>query len=68
MKRERRQFKHSGKVVFEWEQSLEEVVMFINPPKGMKASFLDVVIKPNHLSVGIKGNPPFIDVCVLLAV
>jgi hypothetical protein len=48
--------------VYEWEQSLEEVNIFIKPPPGVTARLLDVNITVNHLSVGIKGNPPYINV------
>ncbi|CAM9964548.1 unnamed protein product [Ascophyllum nodosum] len=54
-------FEHEGRTVYEWEQSLEEVNLYIEPPPGLKADQIDCTITPRHLRLGIKGNPPFID-------
>lgn len=35
--------------------------IFIKTPEGVRASQLDVKITSNHLTVGLKGNPPFLD-------
>ena len=32
------------------------------PPEGVTAKILDVTIGTSKLAIGIKGNPPFIDV------
>lgn len=48
--------------MYEWEQSLEEVNLYIEPPRGLKAEQIECTITPRHLRLGIKGNPPFIDV------
>jgi hypothetical protein len=55
-------FQHNGQTVYEWEQSLEEVHCYIKPPPGITARQFDIKIGSKHLRVGIKGNPPFIDV------
>ena len=55
-------YQHNGQTVYEWEQSLEEVHCYISPPPGTKARALDIDISSRHLRVGIKGNPPFINV------
>ncbi|EQC37589.1 hypothetical protein SDRG_05185 [Saprolegnia diclina VS20] len=52
----RRAFKHQGQVIYEWEQSLEEVNIFIKPPPGVTASHLLCTIAPSHVMLGIKGN------------
>lgn len=36
--------------------------LYITPPPGVKSSMIDCQISSNHLGLGIKGNPPFIDV------
>ncbi|CAM9157576.1 unnamed protein product [Pylaiella littoralis] len=54
-------FEHEGKTVYEWEQSLEEVNLYIETPPGVKADRVDCKITPRHLRLGIKGNPPFLD-------
>lgn len=48
--------------MYEWEQSLEEVNIYIETPPGVTADRLDCKITPKHIRLGIKGNPPFIDV------
>lgn len=53
---------HAGKTVYEWEQSLEEVNLYIETPPGVKADRVDCKITPRHIRLGIKGNPPFLDV------
>jgi hypothetical protein len=52
----------AGREIYEWEQSLDEVRVYIKPPPGVKASHIAAQITPTHLKLGIKGNPPFIDV------
>ena len=41
--------------------SLEEVHVFISPPPGVTAKMIDCKIMSTQLTLGIKGNPPFID-------
>lgn len=55
-------FQYKGRTVYEWEQTLEEIHMYIVPPPGVKAKMLDVKITSTHVRIGIKGNPPFISV------
>lgn len=50
-----------GRTIYEWEQNLEEVDIYIDPPPGITAKILDITIARNHLSIGVKGNPPYID-------
>ena len=73
---ERLQFKHEGRVVYEWEQNLEEVSIYIELPPvfrpklreqmkkqlqpGQTLPELEVKIEVGRVSVGIKGNPPFL--------
>jgi flagellar motor protein MotB len=58
--KKRKQFKHGGQVIYEWEQDLDEVCIFIYPPPGVTAKILDVKIQVDRLSIGVMGNPPFI--------
>lgn len=51
-----------GRTIYEWEQSLDEVNLYIQPPPGLQASQVECTITPKHLRLGVKGNPPFIDV------
>lgn len=54
-------FMHDGRVVYEWEQALDEVHLYVTPPAGVTARMLSVVIAAGHLTLGIKGNPPFLN-------
>jgi hypothetical protein len=64
----RRAFKSGEQTVYEWEQSIEEISIFIYPPDGVRARDLDIKITAQHLRVGIKGNPPFLDADLASAV
>lgn len=57
----RLRFEHEGRLIYEWEQSLDEVNIYIIPPPGLKAKEIDIVILHDRLRVGVKGTPPFID-------
>ena len=46
--------------MYQWEQSLEDVTVTIRPPTGVGAAHLDVKIAAGAVSVGLKGNPPFL--------
>jgi hypothetical protein len=68
--RGRQQFKHGDQVIYEWEQSLEEVMMYFKPPPwalpknkvpGQKAAKLFVDIQNIRIRIGITGNDPFLD-------
>jgi hypothetical protein len=47
----------TGQMIYEWEQSLDEVNIYIKPPPGITAAMLEIEIKATHVMVGIKGNP-----------
>jgi len=75
--RGRQKYLHEGREIYEWEQTLEEVNIYIKPPPyvleknreevrkqlkpGQELPKLEVKIKSNHVTIGVKGNPPFID-------
>ena len=54
----------AGRTIYEWEQSLDEVLVYIDVPEGVRASQLRCDITSHQLTVGIKGNPPFLSVRV----
>jgi len=54
-------FEHGGRTIYEWEQSLSEVNIYLEPPPEIPAKMFEIVITHKHLKVGIKGAPPFID-------
>ena len=72
----RQQFKYKDRVIYEWQQDLEDVHIYIELPPvfhksvrakmkkelqpGQKLPELDIKIECTKLTVGIKGNPPFL--------
>lgn len=57
----RYKYVHQGREIYEWEQSLEEVNIYIRPPPGVTAKHIACSIGANHMTLGIRGNPPFLD-------
>eukprot|EP00466_Bigelowiella_natans_P002617 jgi/Bigna1/51369/estExt_Genewise1.C_1730001 len=57
----RKKVTYQGRTVYEWEQSLEEVDIFITPPPGVKTRDIVCNISANHVKVGLKGAPLFMD-------
>jgi HSP20 family molecular chaperone IbpA len=55
-------YEYQGRKIYEWEQSLEEIQVYIDVPPGVKAKMLDIKISATRLAIGLRGNPPFIDV------
>ena len=47
-------------MVYEWEQTIEEVCLFVQVPAGVRARDLGVSIAAREVSVGIRGNPPYL--------
>ena len=60
MAKQRFEYRHAGLLIYEWEQSLEEVNIYIYPPRDISASMLNIVIDFNSVVVGLKGSAPFI--------
>jgi hypothetical protein len=56
----RQQFLHEGREIYAWEQSLEEVLVFITAPPGVLASHIACSISSSRLVLGLKGAPPFL--------
>eukprot|EP00658_Telonema_sp_P-2_P008958 TRINITY_DN13394_c0_g1_i3.p2 TRINITY_DN13394_c0_g1~~TRINITY_DN13394_c0_g1_i3.p2 ORF type:complete len:156 (+),score=29.02 TRINITY_DN13394_c0_g1_i3:189-656(+) len=53
----RKQYKHNGHVVYEWEQNLTEVHIWVKPPPGVRAKMIDCQISAEHIDLGITGVP-----------
>ncbi|KAF7124226.1 hypothetical protein RHSIM_Rhsim12G0007900 [Rhododendron simsii] len=49
---------------YSWGQSLQEVTINVTVPVGTKSRFVVYELKKNHLKVGLKGQPPIIDMLV----
>lgn len=59
----RYKFEYEGRTIYEWEQSLNDVLIYIPAPPGVPLSkkTLEISITPNHITVGLKGAPPYLD-------
>ncbi|KAK9279124.1 hypothetical protein L1049_012799 [Liquidambar formosana] len=57
----RHSFIHNGQKVFEWDQTLEEVNMYITLPPKVHSKQFYCKIQSKHVEVGIKGNPPYLN-------
>ena len=57
----RKRVEHGGRVIYEWEQDLEEVNLYIPTPPQLPSKALSITIAPHRLTVGIRGNPPYLD-------
>lgn len=51
----RYKFEYEGRTIYEWEQSLEEVNIYIVPPPGLPRNMVTIDISHKHLKVGIKN-------------
>jgi hypothetical protein len=49
---------------YSWTQTLSEVTVLVPVPKGIKAKQLNVTISKQHLTVGVKGEAPIVDVSI----
>jgi hypothetical protein len=74
----RQQFVHQGQLVYEWDQGLEDVNVYIKPPPflipklrpqyeqglkpGQKLPKIEIEIGKKGLKVGMTGSPPFLHV------
>lgn len=57
----RHAFTHQGRLVYEWDQALAEINMYIPVPPDLRAKEIVCDITKQHLKVGRHGNPPFMD-------
>ncbi|KAK9133414.1 hypothetical protein Scep_012942 [Stephania cephalantha] len=57
----RHSYCHCGQKVFEWDQTLEEVNMYITLPPNVPTKLFCCKIQSKHVEVGIKGNPPYLN-------
>ncbi|KAG4920583.1 hypothetical protein JHK86_049396 [Glycine max] len=57
----RHSFVHNGQKVFEWDQTLDEVNIYITLPPNVHSKQFYCKIQSKHLELGIKGNPPYLN-------
>ncbi|KAK3442009.1 hypothetical protein EUGRSUZ_B02255 [Eucalyptus grandis] len=54
-------FSHNGQTVFEWDQTLEEVNIYIKLPPNVRPKQFYCKIQSKHVELGIKDNPPYLN-------
>ena len=59
---ERHAYVHQGSTVYEWDQTLSDVNIYVQLPNGVSARQLYVDITSTHIKIGIQPNPPYLDV------
>jgi hypothetical protein len=59
---ERHKFLFEGRTIYEWDQTLGEVNIYVQLPPDAKARDLDIAIESKHLRIGIKNTKPYLDV------
>ncbi|CDJ59265.1 nuclear movement domain-containing protein, putative [Eimeria maxima] len=52
---------YAGRLLYEWEQDLSDIHLYLSPPAQTKAKDIQVKIHPNRLRVGLIGKPPLFD-------
>ena len=58
---ERHQYRHvDGRVVYEWDQTAEEVNVYIRAPQGVDAKQLVCDVGVAEVVLGIRGLPPYL--------
>ncbi|EFJ13817.1 hypothetical protein SELMODRAFT_92763 [Selaginella moellendorffii] len=57
----RHKFVHNGQTIYEWDQTLDEVNIYIDLPKQIPKKLFSCNIQLQHVEVGIKGNPPYLN-------
>ena len=54
---------YAEELIYEWDQQLDEVNIYVPLPENLPSRILYCTIKTQHLELGIKGNPPYLSVC-----
>ena len=52
---------YAGRLIYTWEQTLDEVHLYIPIPPNLPSKALDISFTPTHLRVGVRGNHPYLD-------
>ena len=58
---ERHQYIQGDRVIYEWDQTLQELNIYVQVPQGCRGKDLAVNIQAKHLSIALKGNPPYLE-------
>ena len=52
--------RHGGRVVYEWDQTLHEVNVYVTAPPGVRAAQLECQFGVKHLRLALRGNRPYL--------
>jgi CS domain len=53
---------YDSRKIYQWEQSLDTITLYLDPPPNCQAKDLDIIIATNHIKVGLRGaDTYFID-------
>lgn len=58
----RHQFTYEGRLVYEWDQTLSDVTLYLTVPAGTRGKQLYCDIQPTSIKIGIQPNPPYLQV------
>eukprot|EP01106_Pelomyxa_sp_JSP_P011658 TRINITY_DN3070_c0_g4_i1.p2 TRINITY_DN3070_c0_g4~~TRINITY_DN3070_c0_g4_i1.p2 ORF type:complete len:161 (-),score=63.17 TRINITY_DN3070_c0_g4_i1:95-577(-) len=58
---ERKAYTYQGRKVYEWDQTTDDVNVYVRPPAGVRAGDIACMIRPDGVVLGLKGNPPFLN-------
>ena len=62
---ERHQYIQGDRTIYEWDQTLQELNIYVQVPQGCRGKDLAVNIQAKHLSIALKGNPPYLEASTL---
>ena len=63
---ERHKYIFQNRTIYEWDQTLTDVNVYVELPPGVSGKQLFVDIEPTYLRFGIKPNPPYLDVSLAI--
>ena len=50
-------FEYKGRAIYEWEQKLDDVTIYVKPPPHVtRGNQIKCIIKPQHLKLGLQGS------------
>lgn len=57
----RNQYVFENRVVYEWDQTETTITIYARPPGNISMRNIEVVVWPDHIYIGRKGKPPFLE-------
>lgn len=60
-KKARHQYIFEDRLIYEWDQTPTTITLYAKPPGAVSMKNIEVVVWPDHLYIGRKGKPPFLE-------